>query len=71
MATENGFLVITRKKSQSLIVEVGGQIIEVAVSNIDADAVAVAIKAPRSIRIHRKESWEKNQNQILKAHGNV
>ncbi len=69
MANENGFLVITRKKSQSLMVEVSGQLIEVAISSIDSDSVAVAIKAPRSIRIHRKEAWERNQNQILKGPG--
>lgn len=70
---ENGFLVITRKKGQSLLIEkTPGEYIEVAISKIDGEKVAIAIQAPKSVRIHRREAWERKQAEKLSmAHGEL
>jgi carbon storage regulator len=45
-------LVLTRKKNESILI---GEDIEIIVSEISDDKVKLAIKAPKSMKIFRKE----------------
>lgn len=58
-------LVITRKKGESVII---GDNIEISVVKIDDGSVKLAINAPKSVTILRKELYkmitEENQNSV-------
>lgn len=57
-------LVLTRKADQSIMI---GDDIEIVVSSIDGNTVRVGIKAPRDIKILRKETYEEVRLENLRA----
>ncbi|WMJ24261.1 carbon storage regulator [Paludicola sp. MB14-C6] len=55
-------LVISRKTSESILI---GDDIEIIISDISTDKVKIAINAPKSVPVLRKELVElKEQNQV-------
>ena len=54
-------LVLSRQQSQSIMI---GDDIEIIITDIRSDKVRVGIKAPRSIPVHRKEVYERIQDEI-------
>lgn len=50
-----GTLIFSRREDESIII---GDDIEITVYKIRGDKVHLAIKAPRSISVHRKEIYE-------------
>lgn len=57
-------LVLTRKKSQSLMI---GNDIEITVIDVQGDQVRIGINAPKSVTIHRKEVYEEIKKENLSA----
>lgn len=57
-------LVLTRKKGQSIIIN---ENIEVTIVDVQKDSVRLAIQAPKSVSIHRKEVFEEIQEENRKA----
>lgn len=57
-------LVLTRKTDQSIMI---GDDIEVVVSSIDGNTVRIGIKAPRDVKILRKETFEEVRLENLRA----
>jgi carbon storage regulator len=57
-------LALTRKRGQSIII---GDNIEINVVEIQGDQVKLAISAPKSIPIHRKEIFLEIQEENRKA----
>lgn len=57
-------LVLTRKADQSIMI---GDDIEIVVSSIDGNTVRIGIKAPRDIKILRKETFEEVRLENLRA----
>ncbi len=57
-------LVLTRKADQRIMI---GDDIEVVVSSIDGNSVRIGIKAPRDIKILRKETYEEVRLENLRA----
>lgn len=57
-------LVLTRKAGQSIMI---GDDIEIFVSSIDGNTVRIGIKAPRDLKILRKETFEEVRLENLKA----
>ena len=57
-------LVITRKKGESLLI---GDDIEIEILKLDNGNVKLAINAPKSIRILRKELYEEVTNENKEA----
>lgn len=53
-------LVLSRKKGESIII---GDEIEVSIVDIQAEQVKIAINAPRSISVHRKEIYIQIQEE--------
>ncbi len=48
-------LVLTRKKDQQLVIQVGEENILVRVLDVNGDRVRLGIVAPRSVPVHREE----------------
>lgn len=57
-------LILTRKKDESLIINGN---IEVRIVAIDDGKVKLGIDAPREVEIHRKEIFEKIENENKEA----
>ncbi len=57
-------LVLTRKSDQSIMI---GDDIEIVVSSIDGNTVRLGIRAPRDIKILRKETFEEVRAENLRA----
>jgi len=57
-------LVLTRKKDESIII---GDDIEIIVSEISEDKVKIAIKAPKNVRIFRKELMKAIEDENVKS----
>ena len=57
-------LVVTRKKSESILV---GDDIEIKVTKIDDGSVKIALDAPKSMTILRKEVYEKVKEENKNA----
>ncbi|OCA96810.1 carbon storage regulator CsrA [Clostridium beijerinckii] len=57
-------LIITRKKSESLMI---GDDIEIIISKIDDGSVKIGIKAPKSVQILRKELYEEIEQENKEA----
>lgn len=57
-------LVLSRKTDQSIMI---GDDIEIVVSSIDGNTVRIGIKAPRDIKILRKETFEEVRSENLRA----
>lgn len=48
-------LVLTRKKNEAIILEIGDQIVEIEVKQIKGNTVRLGLAAPQNIKILRKE----------------
>lgn len=48
-------LVLTRKRNETIILEIGDQIVEVAVKQIKGNSVRLGLAAPQNIKILPKE----------------
>jgi carbon storage regulator len=57
-------LVLTRKKDESIII---GDDIEIVISEISEDKVKLAIKAPKSVKIFRKELIKAVEDENVKS----
>ena len=57
-------LVLSRKTDQSIMI---GDDIEIVVSSIDGNSVRIGIKAPRDLKILRKETFEEVRQENIKA----
>ncbi len=57
-------LVLTRKADQSIMI---GDDIEIVVSSIDGNTVRIGIKAPRDLKILRRETFEEVRRENLRA----
>lgn len=57
-------LVLTRKKEESIII---GDEIEIVITQILEDRVKIAIKAPRDMKIFRKELIEAIEDENIKS----
>ncbi|MDP4176923.1 MAG: carbon storage regulator CsrA [Bacillota bacterium] len=57
-------LVITRKKGESILI---GDDIEITVIKVDDNSVKVAISAPKSVTILRKELYKEVQEENKEA----
>jgi carbon storage regulator len=57
-------LVLTRKADQSIMI---GDDIEIVVSSVEGNAVRIGIKAPRDLKILRKETFEEVRQENLRA----
>ncbi|HCC06926.1 MAG TPA: carbon storage regulator [Clostridiales bacterium] len=53
-------LALSRKKGESIMI---GQDIEITIVDIQADQVKIAISAPRSVQVHRKEIFLQIQQE--------
>ena len=52
---ETRMLVLSRKKNQAIVLEIGDQIVEVKVKQIRGNIVRLGLAAPQNIKILRKE----------------
>ncbi len=57
-------LVLSRKTDQSIMI---GDDIEIVVSSIEGNSVRIGIKAPRDLKILRKETFEEVRQENIKA----
>jgi len=57
-------LVLTRKADQSIMI---GDDIEIVVSSIDGNTVRLGIRAPRDVKILRKETFDEVRLENLRA----
>lgn len=53
-------LVLSRKKDQSIIIECGGEIIEVVVVEVLGDKVRLGVTAPPHVPVNRAEVYARN-----------
>ena len=53
-------LVLSRQKDESIMI---GDDIEIAVVDVRGDKVRIGINAPRSVSVHRKEIYERIQEE--------
>lgn len=56
-------LVLSRKRDESIIIEVDGRLITVLVSSIAGDKVRIGIGADKDIAIHREEVYHAIQRE--------
>jgi carbon storage regulator len=57
-------LVLTRKKDESIVI---GDDIEIIVSEISEDKVKIAIKAPKNVKVFRKELIKAVEDENVKS----
>ena len=57
-------LILSRKKDESIMI---GEDIEVSVVDIKGDQIKLGIKAPRDIKVYRREVFTAIQNENLAA----
>lgn len=57
-------LVLGRKLNESLMI---GDDVEIIIAEIKGDQVKLGIKAPRQIKVYRKEIYEEIQSENIKA----
>ena len=60
MDNKLGMLVLCRHIGQSIMI---GDEIEIMISRVNGGYVALAIKAPKDIIVHRKEIWRRVQTE--------
>ena len=60
MGEKNGFLVLSRKVNEAILI---GDDIEIVVSKIENGKVLLAVKAPRYVGVHRRELRERMAQQ--------
>ncbi len=53
-------LILTRRVGETLIIEIPGQgLVEVTVLNVKGTQTRIGINAPKSIKVHREEIYER------------
>lgn len=52
---DNGYLILSRKQSEKLVIDANGQRIEVVVARLKPGRVTLALKADKSVTIRRAE----------------
>ena len=55
---EFAMLVLSRKKNESIVIEVDGKIITVVLVEIRGDKVRLGVEAPKEVPVHRAEVYE-------------
>jgi carbon storage regulator len=60
-------LVLTRRKNESIVITINGEIAVVRVLEVSRDRVRLGITAPRTVAVHRDEilrrlAWEAEHN---------
>ncbi len=60
-------LVLSRKKGESLVLGVSGDI-TVTVVDIRGDKVRLGVNAPKEVPVHRQEVWEAIQRENARAY---
>ena len=53
-----GMLVLSRKKNESIVIDVGDKLITVTVVEVRGDKVRLGIEAPREVPVHRQEVYD-------------
>ena len=56
-------LVLSRKRHESVVINVNGTIIEVVAIELKNDRVRIGFEAPREVAIHRKEIFLEMQRE--------
>ena len=56
-------LVLTRRKEEIIMIGEGSDAIEIEVIRIGPDSVKLGINAPKSQAVHRKEIWDRIQEE--------
>ena len=57
---KSGYLLISRRVTERIFI---GDEVEILISDINGEKVDVAIKAPKHVKIHRKESIMQEQRR--------
>ena len=52
-------LVLSRRRSERLVVMMGGEIVTIEILKIKGARVRLGIEAPKHIAVHREELWKK------------
>ena len=52
-------MILTRRVSEKLIIDVNGEIITVMPLGIKGNQVKIGIDSPKSVAVHREEIWDK------------
>ena len=55
---EFAMLVLSRKKNESIIIELDGKIITVTVIDVRGDKIRLGVEAPKEVPVHRSEVYE-------------
>jgi carbon storage regulator len=64
-------LVLSRKKSEQLVIRLGDETVVIRVADIGRDRVRIGIIAPQSVQVHREEvarrmaDWERDLDALL------
>lgn len=56
-------LILTRRISEKIIIDIGGELIEVVPLNVNGSQVKIGVQAPRHIDVHREEIFNKIQQE--------
>lgn len=51
-------LVLSRQRNESIVIPIGGILIEMTVVDIRGDKVRLGITAPKEVPVHRREVYE-------------
>ena len=57
-------LVLSRKKDQQLVIQLGEETVLVRVLDLNGDRVRLGITAPRSVAVHREEVARRIQEEL-------
>lgn len=60
-------LILSRKRYETVIINVKGVLIEVGVSEIRGDRVRLGFSAPKEVQIHRKEIYDEMEKEKADA----
>ena len=52
-------LVLSREKGESIVIDLGSELVIINISDIKGDLVKLGIEAPRHIRVDRQEIFNK------------
>jgi carbon storage regulator len=56
-------LILTRRISEKIIIDIGGELIEVVPLDVNGSQVKIGVQAPRHIDVHREEIFNKIQQE--------
>jgi len=60
-------LVLSRKKNEAVVVDLGDRVIEVTVVEIRGDKVRLGFTAPKEVPVHRREVYDAIHGNTLTA----